>query len=175
MKKTLKSIVTLSCALLMVGGCSKAKEQLGLTRTAPDEFAVVKRAPLSMPPDYTLRPPRPGAARPQEGQIDAEARAVVFGSEQASRSKPTSTESYLLQQTGGELADPSIRDQVDYETNILEPEEEPVAERLLGWTFGDDDQPAARVVDAKAEAQRLQKNVDEGKPLTEGETPTKTE
>jgi len=31
-----------------------------------DEFAVVTKAPLIMPPDYNLRPPRPGAARPQE-------------------------------------------------------------------------------------------------------------
>src|ERR1700748_1496245 len=38
----------------------------GLTRDAPDEFTVTTRAPLSMPPDYSLRPPRPGAARPME-------------------------------------------------------------------------------------------------------------
>lgn len=38
----------------------------GLTRDTPDEFTVTTRAPLSMPPDYALRPPRPGAARPQE-------------------------------------------------------------------------------------------------------------
>ena len=31
----------------------------GLTRDAPDEFQVTTRAPLSMPPDFTLRPPRP--------------------------------------------------------------------------------------------------------------------
>ena len=49
-------------SFLALSGCSDAKEQLGLTRSAPDEFAVVKRAPLAMPPDYTLRPPRPGAA-----------------------------------------------------------------------------------------------------------------
>ena len=39
----------------------------GLTRDVrPDEFTVVTRAPLSMPPDFTLRPPQPGAARPVE-------------------------------------------------------------------------------------------------------------
>ena len=38
----------------------------GLTRDAPDEYTVTTRAPLSMPPDYNLRPPRPGSPRPQE-------------------------------------------------------------------------------------------------------------
>ena len=32
----------------------------------PDEFAVESRAPLTVPPDFDLRPPEPGAPRPQE-------------------------------------------------------------------------------------------------------------
>lgn len=39
---------------------------MGLAPTAPDEFAVESRAPLTIPPDFDLRPPQPGAARPQE-------------------------------------------------------------------------------------------------------------
>jgi len=35
-------------------------------RSGPDEFGVVSRAPLSQPPDYSLRPPRAGAKRPNE-------------------------------------------------------------------------------------------------------------
>ena len=65
--------------LIVLTGCSGAKEQLGLTRTLPDEFAVVKRAPLALPPDYNLRPPAPGAPRPQEEATDAQARQVVTG------------------------------------------------------------------------------------------------
>jgi len=33
-------------ALLGLAGCEGTKKQLGLTRSAPDEFSVVKRAPL---------------------------------------------------------------------------------------------------------------------------------
>src|ERR1051326_8023507 len=32
----------------------------------PAEFAVESRAPLTIPPDFELRPPAPGASRPQE-------------------------------------------------------------------------------------------------------------
>ena len=39
---------------------------LGLDKQAPDEFSVVARAPLELPPDYSLRPPRAGTLRPQD-------------------------------------------------------------------------------------------------------------
>ena len=53
---------------LSLAACSgdELTRTFGLTRDAPDEFQVTTRAPLSMPPDFTLRPPRPGATRPQE-------------------------------------------------------------------------------------------------------------
>lgn len=161
--------------MLALAGCGNAKEELGLTRKPPDEFAVVKRAPLAMPPDYTLRPPQPGAPRPQEADIKEEARAVVFGaSEQQEKPAPTDAESFILQQTGGDQADPTIRQAVDKETAKMEPKKKPVAERLLGWTgYGDESEADASVVDSTAESERLRKNVEEGKPVTEGKTPTK--
>ena len=36
---------------LVIGGCSNIRETLGLSKQSPDEFKVVSRAPLSMPPD----------------------------------------------------------------------------------------------------------------------------
>ena len=53
-------------AILTLSGCEKTKEQFDFSKKPPDEFAVVKREPLEMPPDFSLRPPTPGAARPQE-------------------------------------------------------------------------------------------------------------
>src|SRR5690554_5294054 len=46
---------------------------------AAGEFTVVKRAPLSLPPEYALRPPEPGAPRPQEPSPTAQARQQVLG------------------------------------------------------------------------------------------------
>ena len=54
---------------LMVGACGDTRKVLGYDKVTPDEFKVVSRAPLSLPPDYGLRPPQPGAPRPQEGTI----------------------------------------------------------------------------------------------------------
>ena len=59
-------VALLPLALAGCGSGSDISRTFGLTRDAPDEFQVTTRAPLSMPPDYALRPPRPGAPRPQE-------------------------------------------------------------------------------------------------------------
>ena len=66
----------LGCTLILLAGCNgdKIARTFGLTRDAPDEFTVTTRAPLSMPPDYNLRPPRPGAPRPQEQSERQQAR-----------------------------------------------------------------------------------------------------
>lgn len=86
----------------VLAGCENAKEELGLTRKAPDEFAVIQRAPLEMPPDYTLRPPQPGAARPQEEGAQDQAKQAVFGGKDTAEkdSKPAGSEEFLLQKTG---------------------------------------------------------------------------
>src|ERR1700760_1982891 len=71
--------VLLGTSLLLLGGCSgnSLTRTFGLTRDAPDEYTVPTRAPLSMPPDYNLRPPRPGAPRPQEQSERQQAAAAL--------------------------------------------------------------------------------------------------
>ena len=49
-----------------LSACDSFKKAIGLEKTSPDEFAVESRAPLTIPPDFDLRPPQPGAVRPQE-------------------------------------------------------------------------------------------------------------
>src|ERR1044072_3060180 len=78
-----RSVLMLSVALAVtapaLAGCENTKEMLGLTKRSPDEFQVVSRAPLTMPPDYSLRPPTPGAPRPQEGTTTEQAQRIVTG------------------------------------------------------------------------------------------------
>ena len=174
MNETMIKKILLS--VLCVGGlaaCDSTQETLGLNKQAPDEFKVVKRAPLELPPSYTLRPPRPGAPRPQEQTTSQEAAATIFGDE-AATSAPidaSSGEAALLSRAGGSSADPDIRRRVDSETQELFDRNKPVAEKLFGFG-GDKHEASATVVDAKAEADRLQGNAEAGKPVTEGETPS---
>ena len=167
-----RHFILASASLLVLGACSTAKEQLGLEKEAPDEFQVVKRAPLELPPSYSLRPPRPGAPRPQEQATVEQARQTVFGGETAQQNQrlPTTAEGSLLQQAGASNIDPSIRQRVDAESAALRKQDEPVIDKLL--SLGSEEEPASTIVDAKKEAERLRKNKEEGRPVTAGESPS---
>lgn len=153
--------VLFSCitALALLASCSNAKETLGLTKQAPDEFAVVKRAPLAMPPEYSLRPPKPGAPRPQELEPSAEARQAIFGTEASQQAGYYSEgESILLRDAGvnEEQMDPAIRQQVDNETQETVDANQPVVDKLLNYTGMGSDSKAS-VIDPVEEAERLKK------------------
>jgi hypothetical protein len=62
---------------MVLSGCDAFKRAVGMERTSPDEFAVESRAPLTVPPDFDLRPPQPGAARPQEVSSANKAQTVI--------------------------------------------------------------------------------------------------
>jgi len=145
-------------APLMLGACSSAKDKLGLTKSAPDEFKVVKRAPLSMPPDFSLRPPRPGAARPQEQAPVEEARQTVFGKldDSAQTGEPSSAEMAVLQKAGSDNANPEIRYVIDNERIEFDDKNKPVAERILGITGLGGSEDQGNVIDPAEEAKRLQ-------------------
>ena len=64
-------------SLLSLSGCGDLRLALGMDRSGPDEFAVETRAPLLIPPDFNLRPPQPGASRPQEITAAERARKVI--------------------------------------------------------------------------------------------------
>lgn len=150
---------------LVLSGCSSAKESLGLTRSAPDEFMVVKHAPLAMPPDYNLRPPAPGAPRPQEQSTNQVAKTTVFGGQQSARpATPDSAEAALLEQAGTAQANPNIRNVVDQETTEIEESSKSVAGKLLGMGR---DKDTAKVINAKEEAERLKSS----KKPTQSDTP----
>jgi hypothetical protein len=158
---------------LALAGCgSDTARTLGFTRDAPDEFSVVTRAPLSLPPTLGELPrPRPGAARPQELRGRAAGEATVapgaaFGV--GASTAPTSGESALLAQSGGRVAVPSgIRNTVDEESLRLAQPDRNLVDRLMFWR---DPPPPGTTVDPQREAQRLRENAALGRSPAEGET-----
>lgn len=156
--------------LLILGGCTETRQALGLTKQSPDEFQVVARAPLSLPPDYNLRPPEPGAPRPQEGTARDQAESALFGPQSGQGAAPAGSqgEVALLQSASAAGIDPNIRQLVDQETNQYVEENQQFVDNLIFWR---DPDPYGEVVDPVAERQRLQENAALGKPVTEGDTP----
>lgn len=55
----MKKIIYSIAVIVMAGSlsaCSGVKKTLGIEKSAPDEFLVTSRAPLTLPPEYDLRP-----------------------------------------------------------------------------------------------------------------------
>ena len=149
-------------------------DALGLGKNAPDEFAVVRNAPLTLPPDFTLRPPRPGEARPDEESVREQARVALFNEAGAlaideSTAAATRGEAAFIERAGAADVDPNIRHVVDREFSGYASEDENFIDSLLFWQ---EEQLPGEVVDAAAEAERLRENAEAGEPVTAGETPT---
>ena len=68
--------VAFICSVTLLSGCG-FRQLIGLDKVGPDEFAVESRAPLTIPPDFELRPPQPGASRPQEVTAAERARRAI--------------------------------------------------------------------------------------------------
>lgn len=52
----MKKIVLAFVLISVLSGCGLTREKLGLAPKAPDETKVSVRQPLSVPPEYDLRP-----------------------------------------------------------------------------------------------------------------------
>jgi len=161
----------LSLSLAACGG-GGLKDALGYGKDAPDEFAIVTKAPLVIPPDFSLRPPQPGAPRPQEAMMQphiAAETALTGGAGTVAATDSSPGEQVLLNHTGGAEADPRIRQVVNAETRSLVEKDKTFADQVLFWR--ERTPPDERVVDPKAEARRIQQNDAQGKTVTEGDTP----
>ncbi|MCC9620623.1 DUF3035 domain-containing protein [Thalassospira sp. MA62] len=169
-------IALLGGLALGVSGCESTRETFGLNKQAPDEFQVVARAPLSLPPDFTLRVPEPGASRPQTGSVTDQARRILTrddGTNTVKRDITDGTRSRgqvaLLEQSGAQYADPDIRTTIDRETSIFISESESVVDDLIFWQEKPD---FGSTVDAEAEAKRIRDQQALGENAASGdETP----
>ena len=111
MRKSTPALLLLPA--LALGGCAV----LSGKRAAPDEFAVVRNAPLIIPPDYSLTPPVAGTAAISPTDAQAQAIEALFGGP-APRSN---AETSLLERAGRDRAAVGARSSVgDPNTRIVD-------------------------------------------------------
>ncbi len=103
MRKIVPLIVLTATLTTTLAACGSSRGVFN--RERPDELAVVRAAPLVVPPDFALRPPVPGAPRPQEADSSTLALQAMFGGP-AERSQ---SEKSALDAAGAVRADTGIR------------------------------------------------------------------
>ena len=104
-----RAFVTMSAmgAILAVVGCG------GNAASGPDEFRVVTKPPLSVPPEYSLRPPEAGTSVPAEADPARAPTAAAFGTSIGANA--SDVEKALVAAAGANAVSPTIRQMVDYE------------------------------------------------------------
>ena len=163
-------LLTLSAlALAGCGSDSGMARTFGLTRDAPNEFTVTTQAPLSMPPDFSVRPPEPGAPRPMEQSEAKQAEETLAPQTALVAPQPglSAGQQALVQQAGPPVA-PGIRQQVNQDARAEQAASDSFMNHLLFWRRSP---PPGIVVDPTKESKRLRENAALGQSPEIGDTP----
>jgi hypothetical protein len=130
MKKT-ALLVSTSFAATLLTGCASFSGS-----PSPDEFRVVKKAPLVVPPDYSLRPPEPGQGTPFEVDPTRAGTTSAFGTDIGTDASPA--ERALIASAGANAVSPVIRQQVDWEEARIIRKSGSVSDQVMTWEGGDE-------------------------------------
>lgn len=150
MKQLQLGLIIAAGLAMSLGGCAGMKESVGSAKQSPDETEVTSRAPLVVPATYALKPPQPGAPRPQDADAAVQAQRVLGG---APKAAPASQgEVALLSASGASQADPNVRQELRNEV-AQKNKRKSYSDTVLFWRGhkGDPGTP----LDASEEADRI--------------------
>ena len=143
--------------LLLLTGCAGGSlkdtvltvmDNRDFKQRAPDEFMTVTKAPLIMPPDYELRPPKEGVKGISEKEPDDTARTYILKSE-SSNSELSLGEQSILKKANVAYANPRIKEELLLEAGIVE-KNESLADYLIRLK-----KENSEVLDTYGEVERL--------------------
>ena len=151
----MNKILTLTTAALVgfsLSACGTVSKRLGLTKEAPNEFNILTKAPLIVPPEYNLRPPRIGESSEENNYSQQAAREALMGD--IDSTDPSQGELVLMSKAGAPRADQEIRMRIDGQ-NSVERKTDGFANRVLFWRDGSLRNPDGSPLDPESEAARL--------------------
>lgn len=147
-------IILAAIILTATTGCDDTKKALGFEKAVPNEFKVAAHPPLSLPPDYGLRPPRAGEESPNQIKASERASKALTGQPRSSDGKSVSAaESALLKNAGADNVPDNIRDIVKSEEK--EANKEGLWDKIKEGTLITDKKEGGVALDPAKERERL--------------------
>lgn len=144
------------CTLLLLpvlAACSEMKQTVGLGRNNPDEFTIVKNPPLTMPPDYDLRPPDATAQGAKGNEPAPVVAAKAVGADITVEDAGSPGLAALLSQAKATDAKPDIRAAINKDADGVVVKDKSFVDKLMVWDAST--KAPDPTVDAKAEAVRV--------------------
>jgi len=135
MKTRILTTATLVAATVAIAACSldsrrggSLRQQLGFAQNAPDEFLIIARAPIEVPPSFDLPRPQPGAPSRVDVDPAADAHTALFQRRTPVRLDAASNGEQVLLSGANADGDNSVV------RGILAEEEEPAVNEKYGLT-----------------------------------------
>jgi hypothetical protein len=166
MTKPLFMITGLTVLAILAAGCSSLDSAIGKTKSAPDEFQVVVRPPLTLPPNFKLRPGAEGSEQQEVATVASIRNDAVAISDQVLTLSRAADGSVFDAVLGTDERLANIRDIVDAETLGIQVERRLPAQILFGDTPN-----IGPTLDALDERKRIRQAQEEGRPVNEDPTP----
>ncbi len=158
---------------LLINACSNTDNLIKMSEVPPDEFAVVRKDPLEIPPNFNLRPP--GKSKKNNSLSSSDRAKDVLSDLISSKKKNTPTnqeltigDSILLKKTGFAESKSNIREILITENSeILQNKGriEILVERLVG---SDSDK---NILDPVTESKRNQEKIATGENFLKSQKP----
>lgn len=149
-RKRAQACIAVLAAVVVLSGCQSIRKAAGVEKDTPDEFAVVTKAPLVIPPDYNLRPPKPGAVPTNVTSPTGAAQAALYSSDDSTGTTATPSgpgtysdgEKNILSQAGATNADHSIRQEIASDERSMQGSDSSFTDKVLfGGTTDNSDKP----------------------------------
>ncbi|MEE9347492.1 MAG: DUF3035 domain-containing protein [Robiginitomaculum sp.] len=151
--KTTLTLLTAAAMALTLPACKTLNKASGARKGVPNEFNILTKAPLVVPPEYNLRPPASGQSRPEDSYTSKVAREALLG--EIDDAKPSRGEILLMTKAGVGKANPEVRIVIDGQ-NSVEHKSDPFTDRLIFWRDGRAVDGQGNPLNSDSEARRLQ-------------------
>ena len=174
--QSFKNVFAIILPILLIG-CSSARDIVGLGKQSPDEFEVVTRAPLSLPPDYGLRVPIPNISRTQEKSVRDSADDLISSIGSSSRQKlsrrnqlgaTSPAEDAILGRAQARSSDDSIRAKLSSDNKTISGTDKKLIDKIIFWQGAE--KPGA-ILDPEKESKRIKDLKSDGKTIANGDVP----
>lgn len=195
LRRAATCLLLTSVALLSACSGGSVKNTLGISRAAPDEFRVVPRPALSVPPQFNLRPPGVvGENAASASAASKEAEALMLGTSEKGdtftikkpepgktplmstkeKNSMTGAEAQFLSNAGANNADPKVRAALVQDSVGKDMLDEDESESSWWNPFPDLTKKKEPTVNPGEEAKRIKTNKQAGKKVNDGEVPATT-
>tara|TARA_B110000008_G_scaffold167354_1_gene167308 strand:+ start:1090 stop:1851 length:762 start_codon:yes stop_codon:yes gene_type:complete len=148
----LKIYFILTCIILLLNSCGGVKEKIGIIKKAPDEFQVYESKPLSVPPNFELRPPAEGEILANEND-----ESIIFSDENNIDKNLTLSDEILLISLGEKEIEKNIRKIINDENSIQEVDKS-LLDKIINFEpiFEGEKNKESEIINAVEEKKRIE-------------------